>query len=154
MIVTNLTSKEKLPTTFGYAVLKIETGSMSPTLNPNDVVIIKKCDKEDYEENQIVAFWMNSYDYIPTVHRIVEINENEVITKGDYAGNSNDPVKELDDLVGKEVLTLPKFGYVIDFIRSPIGVVSILLVIFIIAFVPSIINSIKNKDENKEKEVN
>ena len=47
MIISNLTSKEKLPTTFGFAVLKVETGSMTPTINPNDVVIIKKCDKKN-----------------------------------------------------------------------------------------------------------
>ena len=139
MIISNLTSKEKLPTTFGFAVLKVETGSMTPTINPNDVVIIKKCDKKDFHEDQIVAFWMNPVDTIPTVHRITSINGDEVITKGDYIGNSEDPVKNLDDLIGKKVLILPKLGYVIDFIRTPVGAMSILFIVFIISFVPSII---------------
>ena len=154
MIISNLTSKEKLPTTFGFALLKIETGSMTPTLNPNDVIIIKKCDIEDYEENQIVAFWMNPNDSVPTVHRIISINGDEVITKGDYINNSEDPLKELDDLIGKKVIVLPKLGYVIDFIRTPIGVLSILLVVFIVTFAPGIIRSLINKEEQEEnKEV-
>ena len=43
-----------------------------------------KCDKKDFHEDQIVAFWMNPVDTIPTVHRITSINGDEVITKGDY----------------------------------------------------------------------
>lgn len=149
MIVSNLTSKDRLPTTFGYAILKIETGSMSPTINPNDIVIVRVSDDLEYSEDEIVAFWMNQSDTLPTVHRIVEIDGNEVITKGDYEGNSNDPVKTLDKLIGKKVLVIPKIGKFIEFIRTPIGVLSIILVGFILIEAPSIIGSIFKKEKEE-----
>lgn len=155
MIVSKLTSKDKLATTFGYAILKVETGSMSPTINPNDVVIVKVSDSNEYNTGDVVAFWMSPSDIIPTIHRIVEINGEEVITKGDYEGNSNDPVKKLDDIVGKEVLTLPKFGYFVDFVRSPLGIITILVVGYILIEAPSIIKAIfKKEDKEEEKETN
>ena len=80
LFVSRIISKDKLPMSFGYAFLSIETGSMEPTINVDDVVIIKKVDVDEYKEGDIVAFWMNEHDIIPTVHRIIKRDGNQITT--------------------------------------------------------------------------
>lgn len=152
MFISKLVSKDKLPMSLGFAFLNIETGSMSPTIEIDDVVIIHKTDKEDYQVGDIVAFWMNEEDSIPTVHRIIKIDGDKVYTKGDYVKNTEDPEHTFDDLIGKEVVTIPQLGKVVDFIRKPVGIVTILIIGFLIIEIPSIISRIIHRNDEEEPE--
>ena len=51
---------------------------MQPTIDPGDVIFIKKSDVEDLEVGDVVTFQKN--DFIAT-HRIIEIQEDKVVTK-------------------------------------------------------------------------
>ena len=80
---------------FGVRLYKIGSGSMEPHLKVNDLIIIRESD--DYKIGNIVTF-KNDDEYI--THRIVSINGNEIITKGD-ANNMNDEPITRDKIVGK-----------------------------------------------------
>ena len=154
LFISKIISKDKLPMSFGYAFLSIETGSMEPTIEVDDVVIIKKIDPEAYKEDDIVAFWMNETDVIPTVHRIVKIEGNQVTTKGDNPINDNDPVHDINNLIGVEVLTIPKLGKFIDFVRSTEGIITIVAAGIVLIVVPDVVAGIINKVKNKNEEEN
>ncbi|MBQ4634703.1 MAG: signal peptidase I [Bacilli bacterium] len=104
-----------MPSGFGAAV--ILSGSMEPALSIDDLIIVKKCD--DYDIGDIIVYQRN-YELI--VHRIVEIDENNVITKGD-ANNIYDKAIDISSIKGRVILTIPVAGKLIEFIKSPIGII-------------------------------
>lgn len=82
---------------FGYSVLSTETGSMSPTIEKGDIVIIKIGD--EIRENDIITY---KKDNVLVTHRIVNINGDSIIAKGDYNNTEDEPIKK-DEVIGKEV---------------------------------------------------
>lgn len=104
-----------MPSGFGAAV--ILSGSMEPVLSIDDLIIVKKCD--DYDIGDIIVYQRN-YELI--VHRIVEIDGNNVITKGD-ANNIYDKAIDISSIKGRVILTIPVVGKLIEFIKSPIGII-------------------------------
>ena len=73
------------------------TGSMQDALYPGDSIIVKKV--KDYNVGDIITY---KQDDIYVTHRIVKINGNKVVTKGD-ANKDNDPEINKDDILGKLV---------------------------------------------------
>ena len=74
---------------FGYKFLNILTGSMTPTMPVNTVVIIKEIPMEDIEVGDVVTFKMGDSN---VTHRVVEIdnrNPRNIVlkTQGDAAQN-------------------------------------------------------------------
>ncbi len=101
---------------FKYQPIAVLSGSMSPTFNRGDAVIVNKLtdtEKRELKANDIIQFTSGSKFVI---HRIIEItndkNGNEAfITKGDH-NNSNDldPVS-INSVIGKVSFTVPYIGY-------------------------------------------
>lgn len=125
----------KLPIPGNYELLTVMSGSMAPTIKMGSIVVIKP--SEDYKIGDIITFQKGRNQKIPTTHRIIEA---EVIggrtfftTKGD-ANSSPDPQKVAkQEILGKVLFSLPYFGYLVDFLRKPIGfLIAILLPAFII----------------------
>lgn len=101
---------------FKYQPIAVLSGSMSPTFNRGDAVVVKKLnnrEKDELKKNDIIQFVSGS-KYV--VHRIVDISNDEngnkiFTTKGDYNNtNDNDPVS-FDQIIGKVSFTIPYIGY-------------------------------------------
>lgn len=107
-----------MPSGFGAAV--ILSGSMEPELSIDDLIIVKKYD--NYDVGDIVVYQRN-YELI--VHRIVEINGNNVITKGD-ANSAYDKMIDISTIKGRVIFSIPCIGRLIEFIKSPIGVIFVI----------------------------
>lgn len=137
------TSGDKLLMPFGYGAAVVISGSMEPTINIDDLIIIKTFDK--YIDDDIVVFYM---DGVLVVHRIVSIDyENGlVITKGD-ANNTEDEPIEISSIKGKVISVKRNVGWFIDFVRSPIVVVTVI----ICAFLLMEYSFRKEKEEKKNK---
>ena len=75
---------------FGYTYFIVATGSMSGTINVDDVVIVKITD--DVVENDIVTF-RNKQKKIIT-HRLIDVDKDRLITKGDANNIADDPIKD------------------------------------------------------------
>ena len=113
-------SKDRMPNVFGYSILKIVSGSMEPTYSVNDYILIKK--QTDYNLNDVVTY-VDKYGNFVT-HRIVKINRNKIITKGD-ANNTVDESFDKSKVQGKVMCKLPNI-FSLEFII--IGVIIILTV--------------------------
>ena len=104
-------SKDRMPNVFGYSILKIVSGSMEPTYSVNDYILIKK--QTDYNLNDVVTY-VDKYGNFVT-HRIVKINRNEIITKGD-ANNTKDESFDKSKVQGKVICKMPNIfslGFII-----------------------------------------
>lgn len=115
----------------GYRPLTVLSGSMEPTLPVGSVVISKAVDPATIETGDIVTFAQTgdlTGRTSPFVtHRVTEVVSGDsglsFLTKGD-ANNSADMDPVLAErVVGKVTLTLPYLGYVTRFVRSPLGLI-------------------------------
>jgi len=131
---------DAMPMPSGYGSAIVLSGSMEPELSIDDLIIVKKTN--NYQKGDIIVY-QRKQELI--VHRIVKINENTVITKGD-ANNVNDKEVEISEIKGKVVKVVPKVGKLIAFIKKPV-VVSAVLLLSIIAYIFS------NKEEQKIKKL-
>lgn len=95
-IQLNIQNKEYV-NIFGYSVLSTETGSMSPTIEVGDIIIIKIGD--EIKENDIITY---KQDDVLITHRIEQIDGDTIITKGDYNNIQDEPI-ERNQVIGKAV---------------------------------------------------
>lgn len=91
---------------FGYRVYRVGSGSMRPELEVGDYILIKK--KNNYKVGDIITY-KNNKSYI--THRIVYINKNKIVTKGD-SNNTNDNFINKKDIVGKLFLKLRVISFI------------------------------------------
>ncbi len=83
-----------------YPIAAITSSSMWPVLKQGDIVFIQGVSsKEEVQVGNIVVY-ENQKGF--TIHRIVKMNEDAFITKGDANNVEDDPVR-YDELVGKTV---------------------------------------------------
>lgn len=125
---------------FGYTFFEVVSGSMSPTINTHDLIIVKL--DNEVKEDDIVTFYKDK-SFI--THRITEyIDDENILTKGD-ANNTTDKSITKDEILGKVVYIIPKFG-IIRVMLSDIKViasVSMTIILFSVAF------SIKKVNKNE-----
>ena len=96
LIQLNVQNKEYI-NIFGYSIFSAETGSMSPTMEKGDIVIIKIGD--EIRENDIITYQKEN---VLVTHRIVNINGDTIIAKGDFNNTYDEPIKK-DEVIGRTV---------------------------------------------------
>ena len=97
------------------AIYKVETGSMEDGIHAGDYILI--VDKKTYHKGDIVTY--SKGDYFVT-HRIVKIDGNSVITKGD-ANNTNDAAIKINAIVGKVIYNGGWLNFIIEFKFAIVG---------------------------------
>lgn len=121
---------------FGMSFLVVTTGSMEPNIDSGELIIIAEKDK--YFKNDIVTYLDN--DGFLITHRIVDMNEKRVVTKGDN-NNLNDPEISIENIQGKVMLHSKLLGFFVLYILKP------LIVVYVIIFI--IINCIDFKPKER-----
>lgn len=135
---------DAVPMPFGYGASVVLSGSMEPTLCVGDLLIVRE--EEHYEAGDIVVYQSGS---IPVVHRIVSVDGETVVTRGD-ANNTDDEPFPITALKGKVIRMIPKVGYGIWALKSPAAVV-IMLVAAVLLVEGSFRVGRAEKEAEKEK---
>ena len=73
---------------------------MEPTIKKDDIIFAKIT--KDVNENDIIVF---EKENVIITHRIIKIEENKIITKGDN-NNSDDEAIEKSEIIGKVFFTI------------------------------------------------
>lgn len=110
-----------LPMPFGTGAAVVLSGSMSPALEVDDLVIVRE--KEHYETGDIVVY-QSGYELI--VHRIIAQDGEFITTQGDANGVPDAPVCAAA-VKGAVAVRIPHLGIVVNLLKLP--AVSILLLI-------------------------
>lgn len=95
-VQVNMLNKEYV-NIFGYSIFKTETGSMKNVIEIGDFVILKL--GAEIHEGDIVTYKENN-SFI--THRIIKIQGDEIITKGDNNNTLDDPIKR-ENVIGKVI---------------------------------------------------
>ena len=112
---------------FGLSMFEVQTGSMSPNINPSDVIIVKANKSPKVKD---IITYKNGKDYI--THRVVEAYKGTYVTKGD-ANNSKDEAIKQEQIVGRVIKVFPKFGVIRKTILNPIVLITLLITVYIIS---------------------
>lgn len=140
----NSLAHNKLPMPFGYGAAVVLSGSMEPELSIDDLIIVKS--DENYSENDVVVYQDGE---ILVVHRIIEMEGESIVTKGD-ANNAPDQPIDLSRIKGKVVLSIPAVGKIVDFMKSPIGTLLIIAAAIALVELPRRIEK-KKHDAERQK---
>ena len=132
---------------FGYTFFEVATGSMSPTLEIGDVVIVKIT--KEIEQNDIIVY-IDGENII--THRLIEINDDGLIAKGD-ANNSEDKPIQYEMVLGEVVSIWPKIGIWRKIFTSSdvVGLILVLIVLFSAVFMYSTSSKEDEQKETQEK---
>ncbi len=109
---------------FGYTYFTVSTGSMSGTIEVNDIIFVKITDKANVGD--IVTF-KNKKDEVIT-HRVIQKLSDTYITQGDVNNVADDPVAR-EDMIGK-----------VSCIISPSFIIKLIAVFLILFIFLSLIN--------------
>lgn len=140
--------KHDVATVNGYAMLEVVSGSMKPTINVGDMIIINTKDK-NYKENDIITYYDKNHNLI--THRIIKINDTEIVTKGDN-NNTEDEAIYSKEIIGKYVTKLANLGIILSSLKSPFTMIMILIIGILICILTSIDkdgNPILEEDEKE-----
>lgn len=127
---------------FGYTFFEVVSGSMAPTINTYDLIIVKV--DNNVAKNDIVTFYMDN-NFI--THRIIDyINDKKILTKGD-ANNATDKYIKKDMIIGKVIYNVPKFGIFKRVLTSPKVIISIFttVILFTLAFSINVGKAVKDE---------
>lgn len=130
MIISILTNIK----VFGYKFYDVLTGSMSPTIKPGSLIVVKATEENEIKEGNIITFKGSSTSNL-TTHRVVEVIEDNKNIKFQTKGDANDVLdsmlvdKEL--LVGKVVFDIPYMGKVMSFINKYRAIIVILIIAYL-----------------------
>lgn len=126
----------------GYTAFTVKTASMATAIDIDDVVIVK-LGSDDLKQGDIISF---KQDENIITHRIIEISDNKIITKGDSNNAQDEPINK-DKVIGKVINIIHNLGIWKKVLKTKEVLISITItiILFIISF------SIKVKGEKNDK---
>lgn len=117
---------------FGKSILRVITGSMEPSLQVGDYIVIEKIDTDALNEGDIISFYSDQSDIkgMLVTHRIVGRNDDgSFITKGDANPVSDIVTVRPESIVGKYTHKSRFFIWVNSFVHMKKILLLIVLVV-------------------------
>ena len=109
---------ETMPSFLGYTPVYVLSGSMEPAFSAGDMILITE--KPEYQVGDVVTYQMGSQT---VTHRIIGEEDWQFLLQGDANNTPDiDPV-EKEQILGKQVAVIPYLGWLISFLRTPVGLV-------------------------------
>jgi signal peptidase I len=114
------------PHVFGYRTMTMLTASMSPSIDPGDVIVVTPLAVSDVEPGMVITYHIPVDDHRLTTHRVVSVDHGPdgavtVQTKGD-ANEAADPWMATlqGDTAYRVRAVVPEIGSVIQALRTPV----------------------------------
>lgn len=122
----------------GYKPYIVLSDSMRDTFQVGDISVSKAVDPATLEPGDIVTFTSIDPDHYGEVvtHKIREITTYEgqpaFVTYGTTTGEDDAYPAPFDQVVGEYVFRVPKLGYFFQFLKTPAGYVTVILLPFLV----------------------
>ena len=151
IIFNGFTSSDTMPGFMGYRPAIILSGSMSPTFDTGDVILIKDVeDTANLQKGDVVCYLIANK---ATTHRIIQVAEKDgqpaYVTKGDF-NNVEDRLAVMPEQIQGTYtgMRIPHLGDILMFMQSTQGIVICLGVPFALYILYDIFK--RRKDANKK----
>lgn len=133
----------------GYQCYTVISGSMEPEYSVGDLIYVKKVNLNDIKAGDVITFVLNE-DLVVATHRVVEVDSanQRFYTKGDANEIADSEPVHFNNVIGVPRFSIPKLGYVSDFIQNPPGTyitIGVGAVLIFFAFIPDMVSAKKEK---------
>lgn len=116
----------------GYKTYIVLTGSMKPTIDPNDIVIVKKQNENNIKNGDIITYTLDNSSSTVT-HRIIEIVEKDgkkyYRTKGDNNNSEDSELIPYDNIQGTFCFKINKIGALLTGGLTGTGIIIVFLIL-------------------------
>ena len=138
-----------------YPLLAVASGSMEPTLNRGDLIVVQGGLNVDtvnanYTTGDIVVFHKPGDPDELIVHRAVDKVTDGLRTKGDNNNSADYWTVTDNDLVGKVVGVVPLIGHIPLFVHTTMGITIILIVILLLILLEFVFPIARGKPKTSE----
>lgn len=131
LLYAKLVLKQELPSVFGYSQVVVLSGSMEPEFSAGDFLLVRK--QDSYHVGDVVTFSVNGS---MVTHRIVDETEQGFQTQGDANNTPDEMILKQENIYGTLQMVVPGFGEFILFLKSPLGILCIVVVGFLLIEIP------------------
>ena len=143
---------------FGYKPYIVLSDSMKDTFEVGDIAVTKQTDAQDLQVGDIVTFHSidpNNYGQVVT-HKIRQITEYEgesaFVTYGTTTDTDDTYPVPFDQVIGEYAFRLPKMGYFFEFLKSPAGYVTVILIPFSLLILLQVIKMFRLMKQYKREQ--
>ena len=156
-IISRIANKNSYSKMFGYYMFEVTSGSMynpeeKDSLNVGALIFVKKHKDGNYKVGDVITFKRDT-DKNPITHKIIEINGDMITTKGINPANSPDTPFDKQFVIGEVKGVWQNYAKVINFIKSPFGLVLIIVIGVGMFFgIDAMHKCIKKHDESLKEE--
>ena len=124
--------KKNYANIFNCSVFHIETGSMLPTINIGDEIIVNLT--KNVKEGDVIVY-EDEYKNI-VCHRLVQKCGKVLITKGDNNNSEDDPIN-IEQVIGKVIQNIPMLGSIQKKLKNSKIFILIIILIAISVIIPN-----------------
>ncbi len=140
----------------GFRCFNIISPSMEPKYGVGDLIYVKEVNPATIKKGDVITFIINE-DLVVGTHRVVRVDaENQrFYTKGDANEIEDQNPVHFNNVIGVPKFSIPKLGYVSDFVQNPPGMyitIGVGIVLILAVFLPDMIGK-KKVEENEETAV-
>jgi len=137
----------------GYACYNVISPSMEPEYMVGDLIYVKDVDPATIKEGDVITFVVNE-DLIVGTHRVVRVDaENQrFYTKGDANQIEDQNPVHFNNVIGVPQFSIPKLGYVSDFVQNPPGMyitIAVGILLILAVFLPDMLGKKKQEAEDE-----
>ena len=141
----------------GYQCYTVISGSMEPEYHVGDLIYVKKVPVSEITVGTPITFVLNE-DLVVATHRVIEVDaaNQRFYTKGDANEIADSEPVHFNNVIGVPQFSIPKLGYVSDFVQNPPGTyitVAVGAVLIFFAFVPDMFSKKEKEEKEETKEV-
>lgn len=138
ILIYKVIKQDKLPRIFNYYIFNVKSGSMEKNINVGDYIIVKKTN--DIAVNDIVTYKKDNY-FI--THRVIKIDKEKVITKGDKNNIADDEIKK-EDIIGKYICKSKIISFLI---KNKFLIIGFIIITYFVEYTFNL--KLKNKKNSK-----
>ncbi|MBA7711203.1 Signal peptidase I W [subsurface metagenome] len=110
---------------FGWHLDIIYGGSMEPAMKLGSLAVIQPVDPQDVKVGDAITYRSGAESTTVTTHRVVQVVQGEdslvFRTQGDANEDPDPYAVPAENVVGRVWISVPYVGYVMDYIRTPLG---------------------------------
>ena len=158
LIINFISSDDGLFKVGSYSLFYVDGDSMEPIILDGDFIAVNVKKQERYYSGDIVSFYHYVDDsYIIVTHKIVAVDDQNELFRYETKGVNNVEVDEMlvnnDQIIGKYVgFRIPLLGYIVEFGRTNIGYLVLVVVPLGCILLFSIYELMKEFDKSKKGE--
>ena len=146
----------------GLNVYTVLSGSMEPTYHVGSLIYVKDVDTDELKAGDVITYMLDE-DTIVT-HRIADVIPDETDpsiirfqTKGDANDSVDGSLVHYKNVIGTPVFSIPKLGYLANYIQKPPGryiAISAGAIILLLVFLPDLFSDDEKSEKKKKKQKN